>query len=222
MIKKIGYQIGIFLRDIVEVPNVLIDTIDDSIQAFANKKMDTYFTESQTLAMLDNKYKDIETKRKIDGSEHIILFDEKIGLGLDEIDYQIELRSKLLPEPIFMPLYRFLANNPVHVTKNKMKYALQRLFRGWDDSSTWSLDEHLCRTLGAQLKHLAKTTHGWPQGDEFPEFTDWQKALNNNGDMLLKYSKELHNSDKESEGKIIKDAQKALRWVAKYLPNLWD
>lgn len=229
MIKQIGYQTGIILHDILRVPNILIDVADDALKNFSSKKMDTYFDKVDKMAMLDSKYKDIENKRKIEGSENTILFDEEIGLDYEAMNYQLELRSSLLPEPFLMPFYRYLNNSPIHVTKNRIKYAFQRLTRGWDDSSTWSLDYYLCKTLGAQLKHLAKTTHGWPQGEDFPEFEDWQKTLNHHGDVLLKYAakddilfKEENSYDKALEEKIIKDAQKSLRWVAKYLPNLWD
>lgn len=51
---------------------------------------------------------------------------------------------------------------------------------------TWSLDNILCERLGEQLLHLAKTIHGWPDG-EFATYDDWQAVLRENGTALIEY-----------------------------------
>jgi len=64
------------------------------------------------------------------------------------------------------------------------------------------------------LDHLAEHTHGWPQGPDFPEFTDWQDTLRNQAAALLAY-------EADDEPTIV-PAQNALHWVADNLPALWD
>ena len=225
-INKFAYQLGKSLRDLTTIPEKMVDIADETLKSYADKKMDTYFNKVEEIALQDARYAEIESMRKIDGSDNIIMMDER--LGFPEMEYQSEVRRKAAPEPLLMPFYRYLYNHPVHSAINTVKHAVQRLTRSWDDTATWSLDYHLCLTLGSQLKHLAETTHGWPQSETYPEFEDWQKALNTNSQLLLTYTNKDdivftdNGYDREQEEQIIKNAQKALRWVAKHLPSLWD
>lgn len=80
---------------------------------------------------------------------------------------------------------------------------------GWAPRDTWSLDGHLGRVLGGMLDHLAEHTHGWPQGPDLPELTDWHDALRLQAIALLAYED------------TIAPAQGALHRVADNLPALW-
>jgi hypothetical protein len=101
------------------------------------------------------------------------------------------------------------------------RHAWQRLNRGWDDSATWNLDRYLTATLGAQLNHLADTTHGWPnQTHETPEA--WEAALRTNGAKLAYYGHLDFASTPEQWEAAYAGAQEALTWVAANLRDLWD
>jgi hypothetical protein len=101
-------------------------------------------------------------------------------------------------------------------------FAWQRLTRGWDDRSLWSLDWYVCRTLGAQLTQLADTTHGWPQSDEYPTFEDWQAALRTHGSALTEAANTDITEGFENTQAAYVQAQESLRWVADNLGDLWD
>jgi hypothetical protein len=124
-------------------------------------------------------------------------------------------RPDSLPEPSLLTRLRWRAENlkPARV-RLFLETATARARRGWAPRDTWSLDGYLCRTLGAMLDHLAEHTHGWPQGPDFPEFADWQKALRTQAAALLAYE-----ADDEP---TIAPAQNAIHWVADNLPALWD
>jgi CubicO group peptidase (beta-lactamase class C family) len=62
-----------------------------------------------------------------------------------------------------------------------------------------SLDTSLCRWLGKRLSHLATHSTGVP--------VDYIDMFKNSG---------ADNSP------VLSDGQDAMRWVAKWLPNLWD
>lgn len=80
--------------------------------------------------------------------------------------------------------------------RNQVRWAWQRVFRGWDDRALWSLDTWLARTLGAQLVAMAALAHGWPiPHDEFLPRGSFDPT---------------------------EVAQADLHWVADHLPNLWD
>lgn len=131
--------------------------------------------------------------------------------SLDELLHHLDS----LPEPSLLTRLRWKAEHlkPARV-RLFVDTAIARARHGWAPRDTWSLDGHLCRTLGAMLNHLAEHTHGWPQGPDFPEFTDWQSALRTQAAALRTY-------EADDEPTIV-PAQDALRWVAENLPALWD
>ncbi len=43
-----------------------------------------------------------------------------------------------------------------------IKYAYQRVVRGWSDRDTWSIDNHLATIIPEMMRHLKKTKHGIP------------------------------------------------------------
>lgn len=224
--QKLGKLTGTILGHAIAIPitiaKTIVESVDDVLEHFGDRKMDEYFDQAETTAMKNKDYAAIEKKRKIKGSDHIILSNEE--LTIEHWDTQMKIMREMTPEPAAMPIYRFLKTRPISRSMRNIHYAYQRLTRGWDDTATWSLDTHLCLTLGEQLKHLAKTTHGWPQSDKYPTFEDWQKALNHHGDILIAYGKEWEDDVDflNKENRKLKAAQTSLRWVAANLGGLWD
>ena len=51
-----------------------------------------------------------------------------------------------------------------------IKYAFQRVKRGFSDYDVWDIDMWFCQTLPSMLERLAQTTHGFPY--EFREAYD--------------------------------------------------
>jgi hypothetical protein len=61
--------------------------------------------------------------------------------------------------------------------KNEIKWAYQRVFRGWDDRVIWSIDWYLAEYLPVWLEELKNSKHGCPmimvpEGDDSTEYTD--------------------------------------------------
>lgn len=104
--------------------------------------------------------------------------------------------------------------------RRAVKFAYQRVVRGWDDSAVWSIDDHLSKTLGQQLVTMAEIAHGYP-GDDYP-YEQWVGDLRKHGEALLAYhhdNYDLHGPDWLT---IYDPAREALRWVADNLASLWD
>lgn len=97
----------------------------------------------------------------------------------------------------------------------QVKWAYQRVTRGWDDRAVWSLDAHLARTLGQQLVRMGEIAYGHPEG--YPH-ERWTADLKTHGQALTLYS-EGWVDRWESTGQ---PAQQAVRWVADNLAALWD
>lgn len=223
-----AFNLGKAVRDLVQLPADAADAVDDLLYNFSDKKLDEIYDARKAAAMQNPEYAAIEERRKTGNGTFIMLSNED-GLGMEELDLQCSIFDSASNPPLITPFYRFLHDRPLHSAARTVKYAFQRLTRSWDDTATWSLDDHLCLTLGSQLKHLAETTHGWPQSEKFPEFEDWKKALHENGDLLLEYANkddvlfaEGNDYTLAQEEEYTKKAKKALRWVAENLNGLWD
>lgn len=225
-IYRIALKIGRTIYNIKYGINTAANNVDSFLYKIGDKQMTVFHDKADAAAMLNPRYAEIENMRKVEGSDNKILFDEK--LGLEELDEQTQIRDSLTSPPKLLPLYRYLKSYPINSFTAEIIHAYQRLTRSWDDTATWSLDYHLCLTLGNQLKHLADTTHGWPQSEQYPTFEDWQQALYKNSKALLQYANKDDilliddKYDRKVEEKIIIQAQAALYWVAQNLPALWD
>ena len=56
-----------------------------------------------------------------------------------------------------------------------VKWAWQRLTRGWDDRIIWSIDYYLARMLPIWLSCLKEVQHGYP--DQFEDSRKWNEIL---------------------------------------------
>jgi hypothetical protein len=59
-----------------------------------------------------------------------------------------------------------------------IRWAWQRVFRGWDDRVIWSIDYYLAEKLPEWLKMLAEKKHGVPMSlftdEDFDEVKNWE------------------------------------------------
>ena len=211
--------------------------LDDALEKAAEKPLHWLYEENERRALTDEVYAEIEAKRRPEGEGSFITFlDDSVGLDWDAWDTQSKIRDSLSLAPWWETPLRFASHRPVGRVWGSVRNFGQRAVRGWDDTATWGLDTHLCRTLADQLDHLADTTHGWPGDDPaYPEFSDWQADLHKNASRLRGWSTHFEGEtilgedgkpdfpamNKRDEA-LYKDAQKGLRWVAKHLGSLWD
>lgn len=95
--------------------------------------------------------------------------------------------------------------------KYRVKYAWQRLTRGYDDSQIYDLDSWLAKELGKRLLIWSAKVDSYPADIEYD---DWVDMIERHGVALI-----LYNADYEWS---IAPAQDALRFCAERLPELWD
>lgn len=130
--------------------------------------------------------------------------------------------QRKLAEENLKPWYAQYRNRPrvlvqravtkLHQRRQDVLHAYQRVVRGWDDPSWWSLDSSLTKQLGAQLVKLSDETHGHP---EDVRAGLWVSQLSEYGHDLIDYDP-FNNQDS------VAPAKNALRWVADNLEDLWD
>lgn len=184
-------------------------------------------------------YLDQRNERSIAANARYAEFLEEsknMGVPLEAFLEKRALREELSHMPAWEGPLRAAARRPITAATRRAYFAWQRLSRGWDDSATWSLDIYLARGLSQQLEHLAATTHGWPQSDEYPTFEAWADALQMNAARLRTYAENAFAVPSEGEpgteapyGAWLREsqhryeeAQLAIRWVADNLGSLWD
>jgi hypothetical protein len=112
-------------------------------------------------------------------------------------------------------IYARRVPNRIRQIRCSTVYAWQRLTRGWDDRSIWSLDDSFTKQLGAQLIEMARVSHHVEPSVE--ELTLY-------GNALLAYSTHWYNEGEdfmERFEKLRQDAEEALTWVGANLGRLW-
>lgn len=110
--------------------------------------------------------------------------------------------------------------NRVTETPRTVRWAYQRVVRGWDDRSVWSLDSHLAKTLGQQLVRMSEIAHGYP-GESYP-YDRWTADLKRHGEALLTYHRVQFDVYGDEWEAIRRPACEALVWVGDNLGALWD
>jgi hypothetical protein len=125
-----------------------------------------------------------------------------------------------------------------------IKWAWQRVYRGWDDRAVWSIDSHLCNLAYELVDKMSKSKiQGVPSGiykeeDIEKSEEEWRKILVEIA-YYLKYSSSdgdfqyfMDNKIPESEWKnyykfdrqykFDSRARKGRKLFVKYFYNLWD
>ena len=121
----------------------------------------------------------------------------------------------------------------------EIKYAFQRVFRGWDDCAWWSLDDYLAKIISELLYELRDRNHGFPVsvydddivlGEETSEQTKdakqkWQDILTTLADGFKEYY-DLENCEiktyEEELAALKKFQNEIMPLFAKWFPDLWD
>lgn len=125
--------------------------------------------------------------------------------------------------------------------KNHIKWAWQRVFRGWDDRAVWSIDYYFANTLPQMIRMLKEKKIGIPvqMFDEEPYEVENKCLGYNNDDMAIAEAKWDKILDEIADGfeayKNIDDVpflerEKAYKeffdgpfeLFKKYYVNLWD
>ena len=76
----------------------------------------------------------------------------------------------------------------------QVKWAYQRITRGYSDPDWWDMDTHLSKLIAQMLRKLAKDGMGYPGNEEFPTYESWENYLNEIANLL-----EYSNSDLPNE-----------------------
>lgn len=98
-----------------------------------------------------------------------------------------------------------------------IKYALQRLTRGYDDRLFWDMSEYIDPMIVAFIKNLRENGHGYPS-----DMTEkkWNKVLDT---ILVGFVSEPDAlAGKNTWTKYVNKRNKALVLLAFYWDNLWD
>ena len=92
-----------------------------------------------------------------------------------------------------------------------IKYAYQRITKGYADCDTFNLDNYYLNIFSGTLNNLADNHWGYPGNDEFPDDESWTKYLK---EMALKF----YNANESNEVYPTPEADKWWKWIEEH-PN---
>lgn len=103
--------------------------------------------------------------------------------------------------------------------KRDILFFWQRVTRGWDDSSTWSMDQSLAKIILPRLKRFQEIRRGYPH-----DMTDeeWDKIIKEMiwGFQWFADGKQYSYEPKDGAAEA-KRAHDAIELFAKYYSGLW-
>lgn len=131
----------------------------------------------------------------------------------------------------------FYLDKFIYNPKREIKYAWQRVFRGWDDTACWDAGDYFLNNFIGILNQFQKKLNGFPSS--VGSLNKWEKIIQQMIDGFeagrrVEYGENYYNCssinyDKATIDKIIKlDRQdskklnKALLLFVKYFHELWD
>ena len=98
----------------------------------------------------------------------------------------------------------------------QIRFFFQRVFRGWDDSETWSLDISFYEWLLPRFKRFIELTNGYPE--EYGSFEEWREELTK---RLKQLERIIENSDIDYEFddlSYIPEKELDKLWANEHLP----
>jgi len=119
-----------------------------------------------------------------------------------------------------------------------LKYAKQRIERGYSGADLWNFDLYLQRVLAGGLRDLSKINTGYP--DAYPSEEAWKKDLNDVADLVERFNPDDIFDDysesmqlRISNGEFIRYYDKAVDeadeaksiafdWLKIHFDQLWD
>ena len=94
-----------------------------------------------------------------------------------------------------------------------IKWAKQRLTRGYSDRDWWSIDDFIADVLSKALRQYVEAGHGVIDDKE-----EWLK----HSDVLAKYSSRLFELDYSAFQDYETQVKETLHWVADNFGRFWD
>lgn len=126
----------------------------------------------------------------------------------------------------------------------EIKYAYQRLKRGYSDRDLWDFDSYLCEMVPMAVRNLAKNSMGcpgdlWDKDAKNNECHKWSEILEEIAQgfeaadqikSMRRYCKWLktpeglyeHELEKEKDKQLTIKYERGMELFAKYFMNLWD
>ena len=110
----------------------------------------------------------------------------------------------------------------------EIKWALQRLFRGWDDRAAMDISEWLAQVLPEMLEYIIKYSKSYPvdspieDSEEYKkEIEEWENTLQAIADGFREYSFENAGREMIDENYRMDKFHKGMELFVKHYNDLW-
>lgn len=109
-------------------------------------------------------------------------------------------------EKLFSNDLKYLIPRKLEDWKYEIKWAWQRVFRGYDDRLTWNLNSYLSEYLPKIIRKMTKNVHGYPRSMNrkakggFKNVKDWKNVL----EKIVKGFEAANKIDRDEHVKKIK------------------
>lgn len=129
-----------------------------------------------------------------------------------------ERTKNILSCPVMVLWYKL---KDIHI---KIKYTLQRVFRGYSDNEVWDLYAHAMEYIHPRFKAFVEMDrHGYPVDMTQKEWEEILNKIDKGFDLYMKDARcELKWDDSEELDNYYQQIQEAFELFGKYFTNFWD
>jgi hypothetical protein len=187
-----------------------------------DKAFSWWYDKAEAKCWKDPIWAEIQLRRDDGNGNFLTLFSEEDDLGPDEWATQDKIFERINPRPLwlrFLKLAETLYRLP-HSTRYKIRYAKQRIKRGYSDQDLWSFDSYLAGIIAGGCEDLARISHGVPGNLTEGE---WESVLKTIAVGFRDYAKDKFS---ESDGVPLSDEEstynKGFDEFRKNFGALWD
>lgn len=104
----------------------------------------------------------------------------------------------------------------------EIKYAYQRVVRGYDDRITWGLEEELAKIINKVTFNLAENSYSYPNGLTEKKWKEILQQISFGFGSYIEMRSGMYTFKDKEYKQLEKDFKKGMKLFVKYYGNLWD
>lgn len=110
----------------------------------------------------------------------------------------------------------------IEVPLLEIKFAWQRVFRGYDDSANWNLETYLADLINKITLDMAENGCGYPNGLNEKKWKEILQQISFGFGSYLEMSSGVYSFKDKEYKRLEKEFKKGLKLFTEYYGNLWD
>lgn len=123
-------------------------------------------------------------------------------------------------DKITIPYWRVVGK--LELWKLELKWAYQRVVRGYDDTATWDFDEYVAQLIKENCFLIAENGIGYPDGLTEKKWKQILLDISFGFGSYIEMRSGNYTFNEKEYKRLKKEYENGLKLFSKYHPHLWD